>query len=522
MRSPSGCLQTFRDSSSKMAARSDSGSNLNISDTSLWLHNKLGTSNDLWSGSSICSQLTSDVLRNIRDCYHNLQSQVKLKLLLAFLHIPRRNIEEWRMELEEIQEIALEDSDQWVSMVAELLKKYPIDGTINFNIQENATVFTDLVSELKKLVKKHVDKNILPLECLFLNKNAFSSQLGQDALKASQKHFTLKRKPKSAALRAELLQRSTDAATSVRRNSTSSSVPIRCRGVSKNFDAPLRPIPRLNQPFKAPNENRNRNNISRPVTVSKRDVGIKLLDITEQPIGRDAKRKKKNDDDKDKSKEDKLSTEPEQTPDYAAGLSMIPPSPAPAYSLPTTSHDPMTLNKGSENSLVPPSEPEEIQKPAEVQPTEIVQQDVVQQQVPSQQPQFVLQQPTQQLVITQQPQPPTERKTLSLSREQMVEAQEMFRNSNKVSRPEKALILGFMAGSRDNPCPHLGNVVTIKLSENMEPVAKADGTVENMSVETLYQMNYSTGEGKKIKKYTRTENSLANSQSVLSTPSQMV
>ena len=32
----------------------------------------------------------------------------------------------------------------------------------------------------------------------------------------------------------------------------------------------------------------------------------------------------------------------------------------------------------------------------------------------------------------------------------MVEAQEMFRMSNKVTRPEKALILGFMAGSRGN------------------------------------------------------------------------
>lgn len=35
-----------------------------------------------------------------------------------------------------------------------------------------------------------------------------------------------------------------------------------------------------------------------------------------------------------------------------------------------------------------------------------------------------------------------------LQREQMLEAQEMFRTANKVTRPEKALILGFMAGSR--------------------------------------------------------------------------
>ena len=32
----------------------------------------------------------------------------------------------------------------------------------------------------------------------------------------------------------------------------------------------------------------------------------------------------------------------------------------------------------------------------------------------------------------------------------MLEAQEMFKTSNIVTRPEKALILGFMAGSRGN------------------------------------------------------------------------
>lgn len=35
----------------------------------------------------------------------------------------------------------------------------------------------------------------------------------------------------------------------------------------------------------------------------------------------------------------------------------------------------------------------------------------------------------------------------------MIAAQEMFRQSNKVTRPEKALILGFMAGARGkNQC----------------------------------------------------------------------
>lgn len=43
---------------------------------------------------SIISQLNGDVLRNIKDCFDNLQSQVKLKLLLSFLHISRRNVDE--------------------------------------------------------------------------------------------------------------------------------------------------------------------------------------------------------------------------------------------------------------------------------------------------------------------------------------------------------------------------------------------------------------------------------------------
>lgn len=68
--------------------------NVRDSDTSLWLHNKLGISNDSWTGSSICSQLNAEVLRNIKECFAELQTQVKLKLLLSFFHIPRRNVEE--------------------------------------------------------------------------------------------------------------------------------------------------------------------------------------------------------------------------------------------------------------------------------------------------------------------------------------------------------------------------------------------------------------------------------------------
>lgn len=46
---------------------------------------------------------------------------------------------------------------------------------------------------------------MLPLECQFLNKTALIAATGQQPQPI--KHFALKRKPKSAILRAELLQK---------------------------------------------------------------------------------------------------------------------------------------------------------------------------------------------------------------------------------------------------------------------------------------------------------------------------
>ena len=66
------------------------------SDTGLWLHNKLGSTDELWAPPSIASLLTASVIDNIRLCFHGLSSAVKLKLLLGMLHLPRRAVDEVR------------------------------------------------------------------------------------------------------------------------------------------------------------------------------------------------------------------------------------------------------------------------------------------------------------------------------------------------------------------------------------------------------------------------------------------
>lgn len=502
------------------------------SDISLWLHNKLGTTSDTWISGSICTQLTSDVLRNIKDCFPDLQTQVKLKLLLSFFHIPRRNIAEWRTELEEILEVACVDSEQWVSMLAEMMKTFPSTGSLNvtefFHNEDNNRIFNDLITDLKKLVRKNMDYTMLPLECLYLNKNALINVVGQPP--TAIKHFNLKRKPKAAAIKAELLQKAGDAANHIKKHAAPT-VPVRSRGMPRKMTdtTPLKGIPSRSIPSGGFRSNPVNSTMATPARPGvRKDCGIKILEITEQPIGyAQAKKRKKAEMEENKrlleannvstsgttcqpiTKTEVTST----TPDYAAGLAPLnPPTPAPStpqhvpsYIAPATPIPAEPLNEPA--SVSSATQPEVESPPAAPAASKVIHPPMVQMQVRSQTAQVGVSTTT-----TSNTAAPTQ---LSLTRSQMEEAQDMFRNANKVTRPEKALILGFMAGSRDNPCPQLGSLVTVKLSEDHETVLQNDHTLVNMLVETHFQMNYNTGEWKRIKKYIeldRTSMPVASSQ----------
>lgn len=63
---------------------------------------------------------------------------------------------QWKLDIEEILEIAALDSDQWVSMLAEVMRTFPETGNLNTEIgkvEENKKIFGDLIGELKRLGK---------------------------------------------------------------------------------------------------------------------------------------------------------------------------------------------------------------------------------------------------------------------------------------------------------------------------------------------------------------------------------
>ena len=92
-----------------------------------------------------------------------------------------------------------------------MLIKSTISGQLNSDVsipETNRKIFSDLLTDLKKSLKKSSERRdiVLPLECHYLNKNAFLSVVGHQP--QTTKHFSLRRKPKAAALRAELLNKS--------------------------------------------------------------------------------------------------------------------------------------------------------------------------------------------------------------------------------------------------------------------------------------------------------------------------
>lgn len=696
-----------------------------------------------WGCRHVTGLLSSELLIEIQSCFVDLQTPVKLKLLLSMLHLSRRSLDQWRNELEDLISLAQQDIDEWVQTIAELLKDFPSSGRLSFDMSHENGQFVKTVQVVKKMLKKQVKESsqILPLEAGFMNKSLVQTVWGSSMYQS--KHFTLKRKTKAAVQRVEFLQKSHDAPNlqKLKNAALAHVVPIRGRDTVRKMEtnSPLRGIPSQN-PGKMSSGFTTASKMYNRPTVTKKEGGAKLIDITETPEMLRKRRKemeveekaakkvqkeeqkKKREQDREEAKERKRSrlsesienaavsallaaasavaanqndesdeglndtTPTDESEDRSADQLQAPPSyltdlleaarplishqPAQpvsmarmsstesinnARSIIVTSSSMMdhfnapSLAQTSASASVglvvandhtfaatasPLSESQQrtgqnfraifggnIQQQAPMlyglnanfsqafasaQQNPFLQQSAVQftnarlpvsrslfepttsttsdpsprtvlilggapptntgnqtlqpQGPPTNQQQegpfdpkfdhahFKTTPPVNQsatplapsgqaaatvrpfsffsppaLIGQQQPQPrqsdaPRPVATLAtsigggaastqpvaqcytISRNVVAEAQEMFKTANKLTRPEKALILGFMAGNRENPCPQMGSILTVRLSENVENQMQPDGALRQAIVETYFQMNYENGEWKKLRK----------------------
>jgi negative elongation factor A len=116
-----------------------------------WLEQKLDSNDDLWAASrNLSIVVTRELLTNIPSCFVDLQTHAKLKIVLAVLYLPKRNVDLWRNEIEDVLSLASQDTDEWVQTVAELLKEYPTTSGFSFNMDNDGNQFTKTLQELRK------------------------------------------------------------------------------------------------------------------------------------------------------------------------------------------------------------------------------------------------------------------------------------------------------------------------------------------------------------------------------------
>lgn len=127
--------------------------------------------------------------------------------------------------------------------------------------------------------------------------------------------------------------------------------------------------------------------------------------------------------------------------------------------------------------------------------------------------------PTPSPVTSPPPQPPKptippvtfKQPRLSPTQEQLMIANEMFRESPTLSNDQKRMITSFLSGVTENPHPEQGSVVTVPLTkvERQEPFVDQSGNkgVKVYLIETVFEMNYNTGQWRKLqlKRLVRTE-----------------
>ncbi|CAF0812308.1 unnamed protein product [Brachionus calyciflorus] len=440
-----------------------------------------------------------------------------------------------------------------------LLDDQPETENNSIQAQSDLTSLIGTIDSLKKQTKSHK-----PIQHFTLIKTSkLNSQLNDLKMRANKFQKTKKTianlSDNQSYSDTSSLTNTTNKLPFVNRYS-STSKKLDSMATQSDTDSTIRPSSLSSSSFFKRSLTTNTSTITGKSSVVKRDVGIKLLEVDEQNIfnPREAKRKRKEqerealkkakqeekeaklklkeqiksekeiDDTKEEKMDDSEVEEEEKKepePVLQTFTTQSAQLPTPQLSTFNDLFNPnLNNNNNNHNNNYPsfnqqnnnfnnppiPSMAIPFQYPGffnqNVTPTKMIDPSLIQQneqqfqQRATQQQNVFYQPPPQPQQIQAQESPKKQQPSLTLTREQMLQAQEMFANSNKLTRPEKALILGFIAGSRENPRPDQGPLLLIKLNEAEELMTAPTGEQYQIIAETYFQMNYDTGEYKQIKK----------------------
>lgn len=459
-----------------------------------WLDNKLGDTNELWSGRQAASLLSREMLVELETCFQSLESHVKLKIVLAIPHLSYRLMTMWKGPLINLLELARRDADDWIETVADMYRDYPSRRSINPVPSNPSSYFCKTLDELRRIIQKHsTDGNLrlLPLDTNVVSQSAIKARYGLGEIDV-RKHFNLRRRAKSSTLKADLVksaEQGANPAKNAKSGVMSTSFPIRMRSTARkpNNDLPMRGIPAVNTCKLSAGFTNEPRKFQRQLT--KREGGAKLIDIDEIPHALKKRRREQEAEEKAKrliEKEEmrkKLQAERvEKEARRAAAVAA------------RVSGDPEKKNSStlvavpSTSTAVQPeaavSVPVEAPPPSEEKPSYA----------------DVRERPTMGCAERAVPTPLLPSKVEQRDASMRRQCDQMLNSANVLDAQGHRMVAAFMAGNKVHPFPHMGDVVTLKLSETYEDETRADGSTLKHRVETYFQMDYRTGEWKRLRK----------------------
>ncbi|KAG0299238.1 hypothetical protein BGZ97_003811 [Linnemannia gamsii] len=156
-----------------------------------------------WHGhQTVASELGNEIISNIHDRWTHLGPSVQLGVLFSIISLKKAQQLQLKGTCQRLIDHACQDPDEWVKLVGRMLKDYPSEGTLRFNVEE----FVDQahMGSLLENLTHHINRDGIkfhPMEFAFLNKSVCTEGQGKDpktkaypplAGPSIQQHFKLK------------------------------------------------------------------------------------------------------------------------------------------------------------------------------------------------------------------------------------------------------------------------------------------------------------------------------------------
>ncbi|KAF9162800.1 hypothetical protein DFQ26_003230 [Actinomortierella ambigua] len=150
-----------------------------------------------WHGhQTVASELTNDILLNIRERWSQLENRVRVNVLFSLISLKKAQQVELKQKCQELIDHACSDPDDWVRLIAQLLQDYPTEGTLRFNVEQFADQ-VHLGDQLGTLQTHIMLEGIRfhPKEWTYLNTSVWHPSGSEDPEAPSlHQHFVLKKK----------------------------------------------------------------------------------------------------------------------------------------------------------------------------------------------------------------------------------------------------------------------------------------------------------------------------------------